>query len=160
MRPWSWERVMLGVHRRTWRGKRGADMIALHYTHVRNSQRNNLIVLMELLWTEMWRVQRDLAGKYQELYQPTFKFWDLYWALILENSSNNNVPERCVCFIHNASIALGERIGCGSWKEEISHLYNFHANTRALILFSTTDSAQHSRLQEEQKRCSYIHEYV
>lgn len=104
---------------------------------------------MEFLLTEMWRVQRDLAGKYQELYQPMFKFWDL----ILENSNNNNVPGRCICCIHNARIALGKRIGCRSWKEEINHLYNFHANTRALILFSTTDSAQHSRLQEEQKRC-------
>lgn len=104
---------------------------------------------MEFLLTEMWRVQRDLAGKYQELYQPTFKFWDL----ILENSNNNNVPGRYICCIHNASMALGERMGCRSWKEEINHLYNFHANTRALLLFSTTDSAQHSRLQEEQKRC-------
>lgn len=34
---------MLGEPRRSWRGKRGADIIAFLYTHALNSQRNNLI---------------------------------------------------------------------------------------------------------------------
>lgn len=38
-----------------------------------------------------------------------------------------NVPNRFLCCIHNASTALGKKIGCRSQKEEISHLYNFHS---------------------------------